>query len=102
MSWLIEDFTFHIRPKEVRPMRTLLQNRITRMYFAGSSEWTGDSNEAFDFHNTEVAAEFVQEETLESDLMDIVIIFDNSRYNAVIPAADRLPPRIFEASLFSR
>ena len=77
-------------------MRTVLQNLITRMYFAGGSDWTTDSDEAFDFHDARGAAEFVRNEAIESDLLEIVMIFSNSRYNAVVSAADPFQGRTLD------
>lgn len=70
-------------------MKVLLRNRARGNYFQGVDDWTLKLAEAFDFQSPERAVKFVRNANLKAAEMEIVLAFDNPRYNISFPVDER-------------
>jgi len=66
-------------------MRTLLRNRSTNLYLAAASGWTSSMDSALDFQEPGRASQFVHDAKLEQSELDVILSFNNSRYDVVLP-----------------
>ena|SRR5260221_13473115 len=70
-------------------MRTILYNKVTRVYFQGVADWTKEIAQAFDFKWPERVVRFVLAAGLHVSDMEIVFAFDDERYNIELPIDER-------------
>ena len=70
-------------------MRVLLRNKARGNFFQGVEDWTLELEEAFDFQSPERAVKFVRNANLKAAEMEIVLAFDNPRYNIPLPVDER-------------
>jgi hypothetical protein len=68
-------------------MRVLLQDRNSRQYFKWEHEWVSDSSMATNFSNTSQALHSAAGH--RHRLLDIILKFDNPRYDLRIPIPQR-------------
>ncbi len=68
-------------------MRVLLQDRNSKQYFKWEHEWVSDPRMATNFRNTSHALNSAAD--LRHRLLDIVLKFDNPRYDLRIPISRR-------------
>ena len=68
-------------------MRIVLQQKGTGLYFRDIESWTRDSAEAMDFLSSTAAIEFCNANRLND--LQLVLKFDEHRYDIVIPVGDR-------------
>ena len=73
-------------------MKTLLRNMRTGVYFQGMENWTSDLRAAFDFKLPDRAVRFVRDAQL--DKVELVLAFDNPRYNIPLPLDERFGLRL--------
>ena len=64
----------------------------TGVYFQGLENWTPDPQAAFDFKLPDRAVRFVRDARL--DKMELVLAFDNPRYNIPLPLDERFGLRM--------
>jgi len=70
-------------------MRHFLRNRKTGCYFQGVADWTKDLEKAFNFRSPERAARFVAAAKLKATEMELILAFDDPRYNIPLPIDGR-------------
>lgn len=70
-------------------MRTLLRNMVTGCYFQGIADWTKELSKAFDFGSPERVVRFVVAAGLNPKGMEIILGFDDHRYNIALPVDGR-------------
>lgn len=70
-------------------MRTLLRNRVTGFYFQGVADWTKDVAIAYDFRAPERAARFVAAARLNARELELILAFNDPRYNVPLPIDER-------------
>jgi len=70
-------------------MRTILRNWTTDCYFQGVADWTKDLAKAFDFRSPERVARFVVAAGLNPKDMELILAFDDPRYNISLPIDGR-------------
>ena len=71
--------------EEQQHMRTLLRSRITNLYVVSASAWTGSVDSAFDFQEPCRASKFVHDAKWEECELELILLFNNSRYDVVVP-----------------
>ena len=74
-------------------MKTLLRDKVNRLYFQGVSDWTPSVERAFDFRMADRAAKFVRDAGLSKTEMELVLAFENPRYNVAVPVDQRFEHR---------
>ena len=72
-------------------MRIFLQQRETGLFFKDVGFWTGDASEAMEFVSSTTALEFCQTNKLEA--VQVVLRFEEERYEIVLPDVISQPPR---------
>ena len=72
----------------------------TGVYFQGLENWTPDLQAAFDFKLPDRAVRFVRDARL--DKVELVLAFDNPRYNIPLPLDERFGLRISSGRRTSR
>ena len=70
-------------------MKTILRNKQTGFYFQGVADWTTRVAEAFDFRCPERAVKFVLAARLNIEEMEVVLAFEDTRYNIPFPLDER-------------
>ncbi len=71
-------------------MRVLLRHKNTNNYYAGPGVWTKLPGEARDFHTSAAAIQEVfNAPELRSLELEVVLAFDDPRYNVALPAPSR-------------
>jgi hypothetical protein len=70
-------------------MRILLQRKDSVLYFKDVDSWTGDPTEAMDFVSSSAALEFCAANRL--DTVQVVLKFEDEKYEIVLPDAASLP-----------
>ena len=70
-------------------MKTLLRDKVNSLYFQGVSDWTPSLEQAFDFRMAERAVKFVRDAGLSKTEMELVLAFENPRYNVAVPVDQR-------------
>ena len=70
-------------------MRTILRNISSGCYFQGVADWTKDLEKAFSFRSPERAARFVAAAKLKATEMELILAFDDPRYNIPLPVDER-------------
>jgi len=74
-------------------MKVLLQNAITREYYAGENAWTQQDTDAFDFRALAAAARKAQERERED--LNVVLHYENPRCDLAINPVFCLYPPVF-------
>ncbi len=74
-------------------MRVLLRHSQTGLYFLDSKQWTDRPEEAWDFTTSVNALQLVTEMKIEG--VEILLWFDDPRYNLTLPLSQFQPPRTF-------
>jgi len=78
-------------------MRTLLRNTKTGSYFQGVDNWIPSSEDAFDFKLTERVIRFVREASLNTSELELIVAFDDPRFNITLPIDERFGVHIAAA-----
>jgi hypothetical protein len=71
------------------PMRIILRNKTTGLFFQGVADWTGKPAEAFDFQRPERVVKFVLATGLNLSETELVFAFEEARYNIALPVDAR-------------
>ena len=74
-------------------MKTLLRDKVNRLYFQGVSDWTPSVERAFDFRMADRAVKFVRDAGLSKTEMELVLAFENPLYNVTVPVDQRFEHR---------
>jgi len=74
-------------------MKTLLRDKVNRLYFQGVSDWTTSAEQAFDFRIADRAVKFVRDAGLSKKEMELVLAFENPLYNVTVPVDQRFEHR---------
>jgi hypothetical protein len=70
----------------MNPMRVVIQDRESHLYFRRSDRWTANVDQATDFEHIHLAREFAREARLPN--MDVVMIFgSDGRPGLRVPAS---------------
>jgi hypothetical protein len=70
-------------------MKTILRNKQTGFYFQGVADWTTKVADAFDFRCPERVVKFVLAARLNIEQMEVVLAFEDGRYNIPLPLDER-------------
>jgi hypothetical protein len=70
-------------------MKTILRNKQTGFYFQGVADWTTKVADAFDFRCPERAVKFVLAARLNIEQVEVVLAFEDARYNIPLPLDER-------------
>ncbi|HEX4644186.1 MAG TPA: hypothetical protein VH598_01105 [Verrucomicrobiae bacterium] len=65
-------------------MRVVIQDRKSRLYFKGTSEWIAEINEAEDFEQIVKAIDFLRQTRLPH--IDVLMHFDDPKYDVRLTA----------------
>jgi hypothetical protein len=84
----------------VKAMRIVLQHKDSGLYLLDANTWTQHSLEALDFVSSTKAIEFCDRHKIDS--MQIVLKFDQEKYDIVMPAicdADPVEKALYRAAV---
>ena len=70
-------------------MRVLLRSMSNGLYFRDLQQWTNDPLHAADFGRSARAILFAAEERFKN--VEVVLFFDDPRYNITLPILDKTP-----------
>lgn len=70
-------------------MKTILRNAVTGLFFQGLADWTEQLEAAFDFQCPERVVRFVRNAALDPCQLELVLAFENSRFNLTLPLDER-------------
>jgi hypothetical protein len=70
-------------------MKTILRNTTTGFYLQESDTWTDCAGTALDFKSTERLIQFVREAQANTHDLEMVLTFDEARYNISLPLDER-------------